>query len=134
MDSDRSPESVEGDGFTGIRGVLGVALLAGGVAICAWTFLRVLELLAGEEVPLVARLIPLSRTSRSILLDGQQVEMPPVLFEFGAYGMAVGLLSVAATMANALLRGGTALLQPALGRRLAQVRQDLLDAIRSRGA
>jgi len=134
MDTGRSPGGVEGDGYTGIRSVLGVVLLAGGVALCVWTFLRVLELLAGEEVRLVARLIPLSRTSRSILLDGQQVEMPPVLFEFGAYGMAVGLLSVAATMANALLRGGTALLQPALGRRLAEVRRDLLDAIRSKGA
>lgn len=134
MDSGPSVEGVERDGFTAIRGALGVALLAGGLALCAWTFLRVLELLAGEEVKLVARLIPLSRTSRSILLDGQQVEMPAVFFEFGAYGMAVGLLSVAATMANALVRGGTALLQPALGRRLAQARQDLLDAIRAKSA
>jgi hypothetical protein len=133
MDPGGSRDGVEKDGFSGIRGALGVALLAAGGALCAWTFLRVLELLAGEEVRLVARLIPLSRTSRSILLDGQQVEVPPVFFELGAYGMAVGLLSVAATMANALVRGGTALLQPALGQRLAQVRQDLLDAIRAKG-
>ena len=34
-------------------------------------------------------LIPLSRASRSILIEGQNVEMPASLFEYGAYGMAI---------------------------------------------
>jgi hypothetical protein len=74
---------------------------------------------------LIERLIPVSRAGRSMLIEGQQVEIPASLFEIGAYGMAIGLLSVAATLANALIRGGAALLRPHLGRQLDRLRREL---------
>ncbi len=132
MADGRVPYGAGDDGSSGIKTAIGGVLLAVGLLLCGWTFLRVLELLGGEEVKLVARLIPVSRASRSILLEGQQVEMPLIFFEFGAYGMAVGLLSVAATMANALLRAGAALLQPGLGRQISRLHRELLEAIGSK--
>ncbi len=107
------------------RGV-GVVLIVAGLGLGGWTFQRVVELLAGEEVGLIERLVPISRAARSLMIEGQQVEMPASLFEIGAYGMAIGLLSIAATLANALIRGGAALLRPHLGRQVDRLRRDLL--------
>lgn len=132
MDSDPGSSFERSDSAAALRKGVGAVVLAAGLVLCWWTFQRVLELLAGEEIRLVARLIPASRASRSILLEGQAVELPPVLFEFGAYGMAVGLLSVVATMANAMVRGGSGLLQPEIGRQLERLRRQVADALRKR--
>lgn len=103
----------------------GVVLLLAGLGLAAWTFLQVGRLLAGEEVGLIERLIPVASASRSLLIEGQRVEIPASLFEIGAYGMAIGLLSVVATLANAMIRGGAALLRPHLGRQIDQLRREL---------
>lgn len=132
MDSGSGPFDAPADSASPFKKLVGALLLAGGAFLCVWTFTQVLALLAGEEVRLVVRLIPMSRASRSILLEGQQVELPATLFEFGAYGMAIGLLSVVATMANALIRGGAVLLQPDLGRQLDRLRRQISDALSSR--
>ncbi len=105
-------EGAEGEQSSGrVKKAFGVVLLAGGLSLAVWTFSHVISLLAGGDVGLIERLIPISRTSRSILIEGQNVELPESFFEYGAYGMAVGLLSVVATMANAMVRGGAALLR-----------------------
>lgn len=134
MESGSDPFDARAESASPFKKLAGAVLLAGGAFLCAWTFSQVIALLAGEEVRLVTRLIPLSRTSRSLLLEGQQVELPATLFEFGAYGMAIGLLSVAATMANALIRGGAALLQPDLGRQLDRLRRQVAETLKSRGS
>ncbi len=96
----------------------GLLLVLAGACLAVWIVVQVVALLGGGEVGLIDRLIPVSRASRSMIIEGQDVEMPASLFEYGAYGMAVGLLSVVATIANAAMRAGAALLRPDL-RRLA---------------
>jgi hypothetical protein len=97
------------------------------LSLAAWTFLQVMALLGGGEVGLIERLVPMVSAKRSILIEGQNVEVPATFFEYGAYGMAIGLVSIVATMANAMVRSGAALLRSDLRR----LREEVLTAIRS---
>lgn len=121
-------QTSDDESSSGLGRGFGAILLAAGLALGAWTFLQVARLLAGAEVGLIERLIPVASASRSMLIEGQRVEIPASLFEIGAYGMAIGLLSVAATLANAMIRGGAALLRPHLGRQLDRLRRELRKA------
>ncbi len=122
-----------GDDSAGASRKFGLILVGVGLCLCGWTFMQVWALLGGGDVGLIERLIPLSRASRSILIEGQNVEMPASFFEYGAYGMAIGLLSVVATMANAMMRAGAALHRPGFGRFGARLKNELAAEVRSGG-
>ncbi len=121
------------DDSAGASKKFGLVLVGVGLCLCGWTFVQVIALLGGGEVGLIEHLIPLSRASRSILIEGQNVEMPASFFEYGAYGMAIGLLSVVATMANAMMRAGAALHRPGLGRFGARLKSDIEAELRAGG-
>jgi hypothetical protein len=120
--------STDERGLSGLRKFFGTALIVCGLVAAIWTIMQVMGVLAAEDdFTLLDRLIPGSRIERTILVStGERFELPASFFTMGAYGIMIGALSIMATIANAMIRGGAALLQLDVSKQFERLRRELV--------
>ena len=92
--------------------LIGAVLILIGVLILLWVFFHVVSMIKNpaEEFKAFLELMPDSEQTFANKADGNELSIPPAVFQYLSYGFAILLLFISVSIGSAFLTGGITLL------------------------
>lgn len=101
----------------GLRNFIGLILIVVGAIIAIWVIFNVYKMITNPyHLEVFKHIIPDRDEIRELDIDGKKVVLPKGIFHFMSYLIGIFLLSLAVSIAVALIKGGVDLLMSSFQR------------------